>query len=111
MVRESDMGNLDDLLDLVGCQLAVPLHRKPGRTVKAGSGQENRRTIFNGSTRLAPLKIHRKFTSLCFSNGELKLLAESRQRKEAFCDLISSHETSLGNLAMAKCSGKQFAVR
>jgi hypothetical protein len=26
------MGNLDDLLDLVGCQLAVPLHRKPGRT-------------------------------------------------------------------------------
>jgi hypothetical protein len=36
MVRESDMGNLDDLLDLVGCQLAVPLHRKPGRTGEGG---------------------------------------------------------------------------
>jgi hypothetical protein len=38
-VRESDMGNLDDLLDLVGCQLAVPLHRKPGRTVETGQTQ------------------------------------------------------------------------
>jgi hypothetical protein len=27
-VRESDMGNLDDLLDLLGYQLAAPVHRK-----------------------------------------------------------------------------------
>ncbi len=31
-VREFDMGNLDNLLDLLGCQLALPLHRKLGRT-------------------------------------------------------------------------------
>jgi hypothetical protein len=39
MVRESDMGNLDDLLDLLGCQLGAPLHRKLGRTAKAGQTQ------------------------------------------------------------------------
>jgi hypothetical protein len=33
-VREFDMGNLDNLLDLLGCQLALPLHRKLGRTKK-----------------------------------------------------------------------------
>jgi len=27
------MGNLDDLLDLLGYQLAAPVHRKLGRTV------------------------------------------------------------------------------
>src|SRR5215217_9016568 len=31
-VRESDMGDLDDLLDLLGYQLAAPVHRKLGRT-------------------------------------------------------------------------------
>lgn len=31
-MRESDMGNLDDLPDLLGCQLAAPFHRKLGRT-------------------------------------------------------------------------------
>ena len=35
-VRDSDMGNLDDLLVILGCQLAAPLHRKLGRTAKAG---------------------------------------------------------------------------
>jgi hypothetical protein len=39
IVRESDMGNLDDLLDLVGCQLAAPPHRKLGRTTKQGQVQ------------------------------------------------------------------------
>jgi hypothetical protein len=38
-VRESGMGNLDDLLDLLGCQLAALLHQKLGRTVKAGHTQ------------------------------------------------------------------------
>jgi hypothetical protein len=38
-VREFDMGNLDNLLDLLGCQLALPLHRKLGRTAKAGQTQ------------------------------------------------------------------------
>src|SRR5215211_1979887 len=31
-VREFDMSNLDALLDLLGYQLAAPLHRKLGRT-------------------------------------------------------------------------------
>ena len=31
-VRESDMGNLDHLKDLLGRQLAAPLHQKLGRT-------------------------------------------------------------------------------
>jgi transposase len=35
-VREFEMGNLDNLLDLLGCQLALPLHRKLGRTTEAG---------------------------------------------------------------------------
>jgi hypothetical protein len=38
-VRESGISNLDDLRDLLGCQLAAPLHRKLGRTVKAGQTQ------------------------------------------------------------------------
>ena len=33
------MGNLDDLLNLLGCQLAASLHRKLGRTVLAGESQ------------------------------------------------------------------------
>jgi hypothetical protein len=53
MVRESDMGNLDDLPDLLSSQLAAPLHRKLGRTVKAGQTQEigkieNRLNHFRG---------------------------------------------------------------
>jgi hypothetical protein len=35
-VRDSGMGNLDDLLDLLGCQLAALLHREPGGTALAG---------------------------------------------------------------------------
>jgi hypothetical protein len=30
------MGNLDEFVDLLGCQLAASLHRKLGRTVQAG---------------------------------------------------------------------------
>ena len=36
MVQGSDMGNLDHLADLLGLQLAAPLHRKLGRTETAG---------------------------------------------------------------------------
>jgi hypothetical protein len=32
-VRESDMGNLDDLPVLLGCQLAAPFHQMLGRTI------------------------------------------------------------------------------
>jgi hypothetical protein len=38
-VRESDMGNLDNLADLLGSQLAAHLHRKLGRTTKPGQVQ------------------------------------------------------------------------
>jgi hypothetical protein len=31
-VRASDIGNLDDLPVVLGCQLGAPLHRKLGRT-------------------------------------------------------------------------------
>src|SRR3954451_1936838 len=36
-VRDSDIGNLDDLQVLLGCQLASPPHQKLGRTVIAGA--------------------------------------------------------------------------
>jgi hypothetical protein len=35
-VRASDIGNLDDLPVVLGCQLGAPLHRKLGRTAEAG---------------------------------------------------------------------------
>src|SRR3712207_3927879 len=38
-VRESDMGNLDDLPDLLSSQLAAPLHRKLGRTAFANRSE------------------------------------------------------------------------
>lgn len=38
-LRESDMGNLNYLTDLLGYQLAVPFHRKLGRTAKVGQTQ------------------------------------------------------------------------
>jgi len=38
-VRESGIDDLDDLLVLLGCQLAAPRHRKLGRTVQAGQTQ------------------------------------------------------------------------
>src|SRR5215217_4769785 len=38
-VRESGMNDLDDLLVLLGCQLAAPRHRKLGRAVQAGQTQ------------------------------------------------------------------------
>src|SRR3954451_3983563 len=40
-VRDSDIGNLDDLQVLLGCQLASPPHQKLGRTAKAGQTQSS----------------------------------------------------------------------
>jgi hypothetical protein len=38
-VRAYDIGNLDDLPVVLGCQLGAPLHRKLGRTTKPGQVQ------------------------------------------------------------------------
>ena len=38
-VRESGMGNLNDLLDLLGCQLAHLFTKRLGRNVQAGQTQ------------------------------------------------------------------------
>jgi hypothetical protein len=45
MVRDLDMGNLDHLPDLLGCQLAAPFHRKLGRTTEAGQVQEDEKKM------------------------------------------------------------------
>jgi hypothetical protein len=51
-VRESGMGNLDDLLNLLGCQLGAPLHRKLGRTVLAGQTHDRPDGYFQHGTRV-----------------------------------------------------------
>jgi len=62
-VRESDMGNLDDLPVLLGCQLAAPFHQMLGRTsyrgiCRASSGRRGRRSgsspTSSGPTAFAP---------------------------------------------------------
>ena len=71
-VRESDMGNLDNLLDLLGCQLALPLHRKLGRTVSGGHefarrvrpSRRGERTGVLASLRLRPSQCaHRRYAT------------------------------------------------
>jgi hypothetical protein len=58
-VWQSGMSNLDHVLDLLGCQIAAPFHRKLGRTTEPGQVQRTLTSVLSSSSNYAAVSAYR----------------------------------------------------